>query len=350
MFRIVLAGLLSAGLVATVSFEGIAQETKAKEKAKAKAPKPPKFAINDPAKLKDEADFKTQGEYVGEVATPSGKQKIGIQMIALGDGKFEGWLLPGGLPGEGWDQKERHNGTGTREGDKVVIRAHDNVVGSIAEGKLTLDTPDYKGTLEKAERKSPTLGAKAPSGATVLYAGPDDASKWDKAVIVELSDGKFLSASGVRSNDKFQSFQMHVEFRTPWMPKEAGQQRGNSGVYLQDRYELQVLDSFGLKGVDNECGGIYKESSPKVNMCLPPMTWQTYDIDFTAPEFGADGKKTKPAKVSIKHNGVVIHDGLELKANTPGGKFNKEVPEPGSLYLQNHGDPVVFNNIWVVVK
>lgn len=134
------------------------------------------------------------------------------------------------------------------------------------------------------------------------------------------------------------------------MPKETGQARGNSGVYLQDRYELQVLDSFGLKGVDNECGGIYKEASPKVNMCFPPMAWQTYDIDFTAPEFDAAGKKTKPAKVTIKHNGVVIHDGLELKSNTPGGFFKTEVPEPGSLYLQNHGDPVVFNNIWIISK
>ena len=85
-------------------------------------------------------------------------------------------------------------------------------------------------------------------------------------------------------------------------------------------------------------------------MCLPPMTWQTYDIDFTAATFGPDGKKATKSKVTVRHNGVVIHDGLELKSNTPGGKFNKEVPEPGSLYLQNHGDPVAFDNVWVVAK
>jgi hypothetical protein len=103
-----------------------------------------------------------------------------------------------------------------------------------------------------------------------------------------------------------------------------------------------------LKGVDNECGGIYQESAPKVNMCLPPLVWQTYDIEFQAVKFDGDGKKTSPSMVTVVHNGVTIHDQLKLKATTPGGKFNKETPEPGPLFLQDHSDPVVFRNIWIV--
>ena len=119
---------------------------------------------------------------------------------------------------------------------------------------------------------------------------------------------------------------------------------------MQDRYELQVLDSFGLSGEHNECGGFYLNSKPKVNMCLPPMVWQTYDIDFTAATFDADKKKTKSAFVTVKHNGVVVHDALEFPKAAPGGKFSAEVPEPGAMFFQNHGDPVVFNNVWVADK
>jgi hypothetical protein len=130
------------------------------------------------------------------------------------------------------------------------------------------------------------------------------------------------------------------------MPSARGQGRGNSGVYIQSRYECQVLDSFGLEGENNECGAIYTIAKPAVNMCFPPLSWQTYDIDFTAARYGDHSNKTRNARVTIKHNGIVIHQNLELSSSTPGQ--HPEGPEHDSLFLQNHGNPVVFRNIWVV--
>ena len=120
-------------------------------------------------------------------------------------------------------------------------------------------------------------------------------------------------------------------------------------MFLQGRYEVQVLDSFGLVGKNNECGGIYSIFDPKVNMCLPPLSWQTYDVEFTAARYANNnGKKIKNARVTIRHNGVIIHDNRELPKGTPGK--DAEGSTPGILYLQGHGNPVVYRNIWVVKK
>jgi len=199
------------------------------------------------------------------------------------------------------------------------------------------------------ERKSKTLGEKPPQGATVLWGKEGDEKNWTNGKLMELSDGKFLTVAktgGIKSKEKFGSFKAHVEFRLPWMPNSTGQARGNSGVYLQDRYEVQVLDSFGLKGENNECGGIYTQHKPLVNMCLPPLAWQTYDVEFTPATFDAEGKKTKNGRTTIYHNGVKIHDDVEFPKECPGGQ--KESAEPGPFQFQDHGDPVVYRNVWVV--
>jgi hypothetical protein len=177
----------------------------------------------------------------------------------------------------------------------------------------------------------------------VLFDG-SNADAWQGG---KMDDQKRLMV-GTKSKQAFGDCQMHVEFYLPLMPDARGQGRANSGVYVQDRYEIQVLDSFGLKGEDNECGGLYHAAAPSVNMCLPPLAWQTYDIDFTAAKFDASGTKTANAKLSVKHNGVSIHDNIEIKAPSGGGQ--KETAMPGVIQLQNHGNPVVYRNIWVVEK
>ncbi len=171
-----------------------------------------------------------------------------------------------------------------------------------------------------------------------------DKVKWslvDGAMEVKGGTGNIVTQG------KFKDFKLHIEFRTPFMPAARGQGRGNSGVYLQGRYEIQVLDSYGLEGRDNECGGIYQVGAPMVNMALPPLQWQTYDITFRAPRFDAGGSKTEDAVVTVVHNGVTIHDRRKLPGPT-GGAMDGNESEPGGIYLQDHGNPVQFRNIWLV--
>ena len=117
---------------------------------------------------------------------------------------------------------------------------------------------------------------------------------------------------------------------------------------MQSRYEVQVLDSFGLEGKNNECGGIYSIAEPAVNMCLPPLSWQTYDFEFTAARYNEGGEKIKNARITVRHNGIVIHDDIELTHGTPGR--HPEGPAPDALFMQDHGNPVVYRNIWLVEK
>ena len=297
-------------------------------------PKPKDETFLDPAKAgKDYAD---QGEYKNDWG--------GAQVIALGDDKFRMVSYRGGLPGAGWDKEFKQEVNGKRDGNKIVFSGENEYRAELADGKITINSANGgPWTMEKTERKSPTLGARPPEGAVVLFDG-SNADAWSSPHV----DERHLLQAGCKSKKGFANFQAHVEFLLPFKPLARGQERGNSGVYLQDRYEVQVLDSFGLKGENNECGGIYSQAKPAVNMCFPPLTWQTYDIDFTTAQFDETGMKTKNAVVTIKHNGVTIHDDLELKGSTPSGA--KEGPLGGPLQLQGHGNPVFYQNIWVVPK
>jgi hypothetical protein len=151
---------------------------------------------------------------------------------------------------------------------------------------------------------------------------------------------------GAVSKQKIGSGKLHIEFRVPYQPNDEGQSRGKGNCYLQGRYELRILDSFGLDGNDSECGGLFSVRNPTVNMCLPPLTWQTFDIDFTAATYGADGKVAKPARITVQHNGVTIHDDVELPQRTPPSAPVAIGPDPGPLHLQDLGSPIRFRNIW----
>ena len=321
-----LALLLASSLFA-------ADAPKAKAPAAPKTPEPPVYLTEQEASAAGE-NPRLQGEF----ANP----KMGADVIALGKDEYRLVLFKGGLPGAGWDGTPKIEVDGKRDGDGVFFK--DNVdSATLADGVLTIKSTGM--TLRRIVRHSPTEGLAAPKDAIILF----DGKNADSFVDGKIDPRGFLEAN-TKTKQAFQSFRLHLEFFLPFKPLGRGQGRANSGVYLQHRYEVQVLDSFGLKGLDNECGGIYKNSAPSVNMCFPPLQWQTYDVEFAAAKFAADGKKTDDAVVTVRHNGVVVQDALALKGVTPGGAFKTEVPTPGPFYLQGHGNPVVYRNIWVVAK
>lgn len=326
-----LCWVMVVALIASANLLAQAEERRARDE------------IIDPAVAAQDPDFAIQGEYLGEGVLPDGSQgKLGVQVVARGDGKFEVFILVGGLPGEGWDRNHpRLPGKATREDGKTSVQAED-WQGVIENGEMTLKHEKGEIKLKRVERKSPTLDQKPPEGAVVLFDGKNT-DAFDNGTL--LPDGSLLS--GVTTKQGFGSYKLHLEFRLSWMPRALGQARSNSGMYLHDCYEVQVLDSFGLTGEDNECGGIYKVKSPDVNMCLPPLVWQTYDVEFTAPKY-ENGQKVANARLTLRHNGVVIHDNLELPTATPGRQA--EGPAPRPIHLQAHGNRVVYRNIWLVPK
>jgi Domain of Unknown Function (DUF1080) len=208
--------------------------------------------------------------------------------------------------------------------------------------------------LAKPEDKEDVKSTPPPKGALVLFDGKN-LDHWvsrndpKKPATAKLVDGDALQVGGgdIITKETFDgSFKLHVEFRVPYMPKATGQGRGNSGVYMQGRYEVQVLDSYGLDSKDNDCGGIYTIAKPLVNASKAPTVWQSYDIEFHAPKF-VDGKKTEPGRISVLHNGVKIHDDQKItKDNTTSG-LGGDPSKPGPIMLQDHGNPVQFRNIWL---
>ena len=286
-------------------------------------------------------DFPLQGEYSGDVHSPAGDQAIGIQVVAQGDGKFTAVSYIGGLPGDGWERSPRQSGKGELKNGSVEFSGQ-GYTSTVKNGVMSIGVAGVNiAELKKQDRESPSLGAPPPPGAIVLFDG-SSADKFEGGKM----DSDNLLLPGCTSKEKFGSGKLHLEFRVPFMPKAEGQARGNSGVYLQGRYEVQILDSFGQEEADNMCGAVYGVKPPSQNMAYPPMAWQTYEIDFTAPEF-KDGKKVEgsQAMITAKQNGIGIHRRTKVPQPTAGAPQSGEA-ETGPIYLQDHGNPVRFQNIW----
>jgi len=299
--------------------------------------------------------------------TSRGKDKaespMVAQVIVLGKGRYHANLLAK------FDTRDEPIATleGQQEGSKIIFAGWGDHSGDwrgpdwygvLEDGKFTGSVPGRKGgsfVMHKVFRPSPRLGQKPPAGAVVLFDGTNF-DQWmhaDKTYDGDLVKWKLVNEAmeavrgidSIKTKKKFKDFQLHVEFRTPFMPDAREQLRGNSGVYIEEYgFEVQILDSYGLKGLDNECGGIYKIAKPIVNMCAPPMQWQSCDITFHEPPFDDTGQKISSARITVLHNDVKVHDNVELPKAKGGG----------SIYLQAHGkygniaDPVQFRNIWLV--
>ncbi len=204
---------------------------------------------------------------------------------------------------------------------------------------------------------SPTMGAPAPPEALRLFDGTS-LDHWEQVRAKnawDILENGILQANPatpyLESKHQFRDCRLHLEFRTPFLPEEREQDRGNSGVFLQHYYEIQILDSYGLPGYWNDCGSIYRISAPYVNMCLPPLQWQTYDIEFRGARFGEQGELLEKARITVLHNGVAVQKDHEIPRGTSGDAKKPPVPPPavpGALRLQSHKNHVQFRNIWVV--
>lgn len=194
-----------------------------------------------------------------------------------------------------------------------------------------------------------------PSDAVVLFDGTDLNSWVDKDgknAKWQVADGAMTVAKGtgdIKTKQAFGDIQLHIEWRTPAKVEGEGQGRGNSGIFFCEKYELQVLDSYNNRTYSNgQAGSIYKQAIPMVNASRGPGEWQVYDVVFIAPTFHQDGTLNKAGRITVFHNGALIHHYTEIKGTTEYRGEPKIIAHgKGSIRLQDHGNPTSFRNIWV---
>jgi hypothetical protein len=291
----------------------------------------------------DDPNYALMGEFIGEIrGDDDQQQRLGLQLRPVGNDQFDAISFLGGLPGEDQHERQPMRMIGRRSGDFLVLSGGPWAI-FVEPGSCNIINREGEkiGRLERVQRVSPTLGARPPADALVLFDGTDT----EHFARAEMTDGGLLK-EGADIKPMFQDFNLHVEFRLPYMPEATDQGRANSGLYLQSRYECQVLDSFAQDPVYNGCGALYKFRAPDLNMCLPPLVWQTYDIQFTAPRWASDGTKLRDAHVTSWVNGVKVQDNVALPSKTGAGK--DEAPTLLPIRIQDHGDPVRFRNVWII--
>ncbi len=292
-------------------------------------------------------DATVQGEYVGEVMIGGKKFKCGLQVIALGEGKFHVVAYQGGLPGDGWEpgQVDRDEADGEMKDGTFAFHGND-VEGKLKDGMITVSSKDGQthGELKRVERKSPTLGAKPPEGAKVLFDGTTPAHFAGG----KMTEDKLLLA-GPTTKQGFNDFTLHLEFRTPFMPTAR-----RTGPRQQRRLLAGSLRAAGARFL--RPGG----KGQRVRRLLFRQGAEAEHVPAAA--FVADlrrglhggplrraARRSRTRVVTIRHNGVPIFENFEMPDVTPGGE-GKETPAPGPLALQFHGNPVHYRNIWIVEK
>jgi hypothetical protein len=297
------------------------------------------------------SDEAVQGIYEGTIKDANGEQKVEARIVACGKGTYKAFLRLQVTP----RVVGKIELDGKAEGDAVAFKGKaGNVEWTASHAKGAIKgTGGRGGTLElkRVVRESPTLGAKPPAGAIVLLGEKN----YDGVTKKPLKDGKEpewtpVDGGGIRvpnggMNSKQTigdvSFRLHVEFKCPLMPEARDQGRGNSGVFLPNGEEIQVLDSFGMTTyTGGSCGGLYKYKDPDAFdvfplASLPPLQWQTYDIEYRVLKQG--GKLTGKPRVTVFHNGIKIHDNFEIQKDA----------KPGTIHFQDHGNAVHYRNIWV---
>jgi hypothetical protein len=319
-----------------------------------------------------QADRTLMGDYQGEwLDAPRGhyfeiNKPLAVQVINVRSGEY---LL------RFYQEHDRRadpyfEGTGRLEGDEIRFTAN-GWSGAVSKDGLSGTGNGHGGGagrfhLKKVTRSSPTLGMAPPPGAVVLFDGRDF-RHWQHGDGREVTwllpgngamevrrarndeDRKNRIGGDIQTRETFGDCRVHLEFRYPVEPGRSGQGRGNSGFFLQGDYEVQILNSYGLHGWWNECGALYKASPPQVNAARPPMEWQTYDVEYTASVW-KDGRKVSPPRITVRHNGVLIHKDEEIPhatSHTFAGRL-AEPKGPGPLRLQDHGNAIQFRNIWAV--
>ena len=298
---------------------------------------------------------KYTGEYTGELVV-DGKKGDGLaQIIAEPKGQYRAVLMRGLWKTAKDARQVRVELTGKIDADGNIPLEGNGWKGTLI-GRKTLTAKSEKGSFEGkwTVRKSPTLGAKPPKGAIVLLefepGKKPSLDEWTNKSWVPLASGAMKIGRGTNFTvRKFGSVKLHIEFRCPYEPNRGGQRRGNSGVYLQKRHEVQVLESFGLMSRKGDAGSIYGVATTKVNASLPPLQWQTYDIEFKGAVVGADGKVKSPPMMSVIHNGIEAHKDQVLPGKTTAAAASGLTPKD-SLMLQDHGNKVEYRNVWIVEK